>query len=315
MKDKIDPNNTYCPYLWTDIFIDQDSSVYSCCHYNPTVLGNLYTEKLENICNNSIIKRFRKESLEGRLKCHKCCTLLNKKESEITPRPKTLIIRYRDLKHLKILFGESCNLNCIMCWQDSKSRQSLDFKRLIKNLDISPFENIYIQGGEPLFIKSAKLFFDYATSCKKRASFLTNGTLINDEWAQKISRYSESICFSLNAATKVTHELVNCGSNWERVIRNINHIRETRSRFQTDVKIKGHMTIVKENLNEIHLFIKLFEAFGLDEIDFGFDWRVHGYLRIHNQAKRDLKLKIKEALAQCDTRLVKTHRLKLLELI
>ena len=63
-------------------------------------------------------------------------------------------------------------------------------------------------------------FFDYVTSCiNKRASFLKNGTLINEEWAEKIARYSEKISFSQNAATKATHEYINCGSDLEREIR------------------------------------------------------------------------------------------------
>lgn len=306
--------STYCPFLWDATFIDEKGDVYSCCHNKPEVLGSIYQERLSDICNNGIIRRLRQASLDGRLECYRNCTILDKDEA--VQRKTALTIDYKEQKILKILFGEGCNIRCIMCPQDHRSRLSLDFERMIDNLDISPFESIEIQGGEPLFIPSAKTFFDYVASRNKQISFLTNGMLVDDEWAEKIARHSSFIYFSLNAATRETHELVNKGSRWKRVLLNIQRIREARDKLDTDVRIWGHMTIVHGNLGEIAAFIRSFRQFGFDSIDFGYAAGVLMHLRTHPWRRRKLRREIAAAINECDDpSLILVNRLKLLGVV
>ncbi len=285
--------NTFCPKLWYEVYIDKNGDVYSCCHNKPAVLGNIYTKNLKEICNNNIIQELRKKSLQGRLDCYKDCRLHLEKD---IPAMDGFTISYSNLKKLKILFSEKCNIDCIMCWQDSKNNERIDYKKLIENVDVSPFEEIEIQGGEPLFIKEAKKYFDYVTSKGKKVSFLTNGLLINEVWAKKIALYSSCIYFSLNAATKKTHESINRGSKWESVLGNIKKIKRYINKYNTEVKIIGHMTIITENLDEIPLFINNFKEFGFDSIEFGYDKSMRNYLKDCSRKKMELKSSIKSAL-------------------
>lgn len=307
---------TYCPRLWNEIYIDKDGSVYTCCHNKPKCIGNIYNDHLKVICNNKVILSLRKKSLTGKLECFHECNLLSVKgeKNKITKKP--LKIDYNNLTRLKILFGEACNLNCIMCWQNSNDKFSLDYEKLIKHIDIKPFKTIEILGGEPLFIESAKKFFDYIASKNKKVSFLTNGTLINDVWAKKIALHSLFVYFSLNAATKNMHESINRGSKWEVVQKNIQRVRKAREKFHTNVKIIGHMTIIIKNLEEIPLFIEQFKSLGFDLIEFGYDASVPAYLLSHQKETKDLKQKIKTALNKSENKSrIKVHRLKLLGLI
>jgi len=287
-------NGTYCPRLWDEAFIDEHGRVYTCCHCLPEVLGRIYDEPLEEIVNNETTRRLRRESLEGRLACYRNCTLLDK--SAPVERKEYLEIEYAELKRLKLMFGEACNIDCIMCWQDSRNTLSLDFGRMKGNLDLAPFTSIELQGGEPLFIPSATAFFDHAAAAGKKISFLTNGMMISEEWAEKIARHSDFVYFSLNAATKETHELVNRGSRWERVLGGIGRVLEARKRLGTDLKVWGHMTIVRQNLDEIDLFIERFPDLGFDAIDFGIDAPVTRHLRFHPLRKRALRRRVRSAL-------------------
>jgi len=291
----IGTNGTYCPRLWDEAFIDEEGRVYVCCHCLPEVLGSIYEQPLREICNNGTIRRLRRESLEGRLACFRNCTLLDK--SAAVERKQHLEIEYDELKRLKLMFGEACNIDCIMCWQDSRNTLALDFDRMRENLDLGPFTSIELQGGEPLFIPSAVDFFDHAAAAGKKISFLTNGMMVTEAWAEKIARHSDFVHFSLNAATKETHELVNAGSRWERVLDCIRRVREARERLGTEVRICGHMTIVKQNLEEIDLFIGTFPELGFDAIDFGIDQPVVNHLRLHFLRKRDLRRRVRAALA------------------
>ncbi len=308
---KLGKKETFCPRLWDEVYINGKGNVFSCCHEKPKIIGNIYKEKLKGICNNEIIQNLRQKSLNGRLECFDDCTLL--KENEIVHLEKTLTINYNELARLKILFSEACNINCIMCWQDSRNKECLDYEKLVGNVDIAPFELIEIQGGEPLFIEAAKIFFDYAASKGKKVSFMTNGILIDEKWAKKIALHSSCLYFSLNAATKRTHEFINRGSKWEAVLKNIQKVRDAREKYCTDVKILGHMTIVRENLEEIPLFIKKFKQLGFDSIEFGYDESVPSYLRVHPFKKTTLRLKIREAIKHSEVRsTINVHRLKLL---
>ena len=198
----ISDNRTYCPRLWDEIFIDKTGQVYSCCHWKPASIGSIYETPLRELCNNKVIRAFRGESLDGNLACFRGCTLLDK--NEIRMEREGSSIDYGELRRIKILFAETCNIHCVMCWQDGRSKESLDYDTLIRNVDLEPFESIEIQGGEPLCIKAAKKFFDYAASKGKKISLLTNGLLVNDEWAERFARHSRFVYFSLNAATKHT---------------------------------------------------------------------------------------------------------------
>lgn len=308
---------TYCPLLWNEVFIDSKGNVYSCCHKKPSVIGNIHEEKLEDIYNNQKIRQLRQKSLDGQLECYLQCTLIDKKKEEKRKVPKSKPFNYHtDLKKMKIEFGELCNINCVMCWQDHKSKTVLNYKKLIENVNLEPFDSIDIQGGEPLAIPNAKAFYEYVASQNKRPLFMTNGLLITDDWAEKIVLHSLFIYISLNAATPKTHEMVNKGSKWSVVMRNIQKLREARERHGTAFEIIGHMTIIAGNIHEIPLFIKNFREFGVDRIDFGYDSKVLGYLAGRPRLKVFLRRRIDKAFNMSgDSSSVDSKRLKMLGLV
>jgi sulfatase maturation enzyme AslB (radical SAM superfamily) len=182
---------------------------------------------------------------------------------------------------------------------------------LINHVDVTPFETIEIQGGEPLFIKEAKAYYDYAAGFGKKISFLTNGTIMNEEWAKKIAEHSSFVYISLNAATKKTHEKINRGSHWEQVLANIQTLRRWKEKLNTNLKIHGHMTVIRKNLHEIPLFISSLNRFGFDRIDFGYTVGISLYLNLFRGRKERLKNEIQKALQKTQTRnQVDLNRLK-----
>ncbi|MCK5633126.1 radical SAM protein [bacterium] len=310
-KNNSETENTYCPRLWNGIFIDHRGNIYSYCRA-VDVIGNIYRQNLKEVVNNDIIQKIRKKSLDGELACYQKCTLLKDKKTECSDRK--LIIDYKDLERIKLLFGTKCNINCIMCRDDKCDPVMLDCDRLIKNLDITPFQKIEIQGGEPLFMEQAKEFFDHAVKKGKKVSFLTNGLLINDEWAKKIVLHSKSMYISINGSNKKIHEIVNKGSKWETVLAGIKRIQEAKQIYKNNFNLHGHMTIIEENLLDIPNFIKNFPDIGFDTISFGFDRDIPSYIASHPIKTRVLKWKIKRALKKSDILKVHKHRLEILRL-
>jgi radical SAM protein with 4Fe4S-binding SPASM domain len=286
---------TYCPRLWREIFITEDGNVYACCHSKPKPLGNINDKPLSEIYNDQQFQSVRRKSLSGKLRCYRGCNLL--KEQEFENPISSLTASYDTLKKLKIQFGQDCNINCVMCYQNKNKRgnPSISLEALKRNVDLEPFDVIDMQGGEPLFIKSGRDFYNYAAEQGKKLSFVTNGLTMNEQWARKIVRHSPAYHVSLNAATKATHEAVNLGSRWEQVIKNIQLLGRLREEEGSNISIKGHFTIIMKNCHEIPLFIDTFKDLGLDRIDFGYDPRFPFYLALKPSFKAKLKHDVTQA--------------------
>jgi len=306
--------HTFCPKLWEEFFIVEDGTVFPCCE-RPMVVGNIYNNNTREIYNSPALQKMRKQSLTGKLPCYKNCRLLQKKQ--LQPNySKKVKASYGEMKKLRMLFSEKCNLNCRMCHQNSNCKTVLSMDIMKKNIDLEPIETIDSQGGESLFIKEANEFFDYAVKKGKKVSLLTNCMLVNDLWAEKIALHSDFVHISLNSPYKKTHELINRGSNWERVLANIQRIRKAKAKHNTNLNIIGHMTITLQNLNEIPEFIRQFKNFGFDTANFGFTRSVQYYLKFNPWKRKSLSKKIKQAIQETETEKdIDALRLELLKLV
>lgn len=110
------------------------------------------------------------------------------------------MINKDEIFYLQWHLSEACNLKCLHCYQENKEIVNLNkgqlfnildqYKNLLKELGVKG--HINLTGGEPL---CSPYFFDILEQFKKDSNLysfciLTNGTLINDEIAKKISEYS-----------------------------------------------------------------------------------------------------------------------------
>lgn len=87
--------------------------------------------------------------------------------------------------------GESCNINCVYCYEKRKPYDSNNFmdpqkvRTFLDLLEDRPLA-IELHGGEPLLIgkKKLKLIFDEINRYKgnKKVSIQTNGTMLDKEW-------------------------------------------------------------------------------------------------------------------------------------
>jgi len=295
--------NTYCHMLWDSVFINYNGKVFICCHSKPKEIGNIYKDNLKKIwTENNKIKKLRLKSLNGSLKCCNDCNLLSKEDK----KNKVNYQLYKDYpRRVWLLYGEYCNQNCIMCLQDHKSKVMLDNNALKNQIDWTKIEDIEFQGGEILAMKRAKELYLWLTQkMNKKVNLITNGMLINDEWAEHLAKGSNWIEISVNAATKKTHELVNRGSNYELVLDNIKKLIYFKDKYNLKTEIIYKYTIVKENLHEIADAIKFADALSCDFINVGYDVSVPVFLngnlilkeKIRNEISsimnEDLKLKI-----------------------
>jgi radical SAM protein with 4Fe4S-binding SPASM domain len=302
-----------CTQVHNSLYIDARGDVFACCHAKPGVVGNIYTNTLEEIYSSDRLKEFRRREIAGTLHCLKSCHL----PQAGSPSDSLEHDYHTDLKQLKILFGERCNVKCIMCSQEHASKLELDPETLVRNVEIPrSCDYIVFQGGETLILKSAKAFFDHCAAHDKKVSLITNGTAIGEEMAKKIALHCLGIVFSLNASSKEIHEIVNAGSKFEKVLRNIRRVVDAKRRFKGGVRIIGHMTIVPENIHEIPEFIRKKDEFGFERINFGFDTGVPHLLAQNPVMKGELSSAIKAEIAKASKpNRIGTARLHMLDLV
>lgn len=297
------PASTYCPQLWDGVTIDNKGNVFSCCHIQPGSFGNIYSSKLIDLVNNKKAVQYRVASIKGYLVCHSNCNLLNADKIQV-PSSISPYCKYDEMSRLHLNFGEKCNIACIMCKQPERYKQNkemLDPNVLIRNIDITPFQEIVIQGGETLLIPQCIQYMDYLASHEKKYTILTNGTLIDDLMAKKLSLEANIVSISINAATKETHEKVNKGSKWETVRQGIKKLVEYRDQNKSSLIICGRMTLTIHSLHEIPLFLEIYQDIGFDMINFGFDKNtVPTYLKNNPEFKKMLAVRVQEKLRFAD---------------
>ena len=293
-------SQTFCHRLWSRVFVDDKANVYACCRHMPMpAFGNLYKNPLREIWNGRGARSWRWMTARGALPCYDHCHLLSQDELAIgfDENLHGSTVPYERLERITLLFGELCNVACTMCNQDHRSKIMLSLDLLKHQIDWTHVEGITIQGGEPLAMKECKKSYIYLTEeLGKKVSFMTNGLLINDEWAERMAKGSPEVPISLNATRQETYETIMVGAKWKKMLAAVERLRSARDRLNSPMRMRAHFTIVKENVPEIPDFIGFARDLGFDEVDYGCDNVVPAWLEQNPELVDDIKRRLPRAL-------------------
>lgn len=309
----MEPSLQPCHLVWDGVTIDRFGAVFACCLLKPSPLGNIHEAHLRDIINGAVARRHRAEAREGRLACRPGCHLL--KPDALPPRSLDDEVPYESLRSLHLGFGDACNIDCIMCRRAVGDFTALSADLLVDRVDVAPFAEVAVQGGEPLAIRECRRYLAHLARVGKRYILLTNGLLIDDDTAQDLARHAARVVVSINAATPEVHERVNAGSSWARVLDNVARLRTARDALGSALELVARVTIVPDNLRDVPLALRSFERLGFDSINFGFDRRsVPMHLAGNAAQAAQLRDEVRAALREAPADKVDAHRLVLLHL-
>ncbi len=166
--------------------------------------------------------------------------------------------------------SEACNLKCLHCYQENHKPVILPYKDLIiilnqyrellKKLKIKG--HINLTGGEPL---CSPYFFKILDEFKKDEklytfSILTNGTLITDEIAEKISKYNpQYVQVSLEGGRK-TNDYVRGKGVYKEVAKAIKLLKKY------NIYVSLSFTATKLNYKEFPKVVKFAEKYKVDTV-------------------------------------------------
>ncbi len=165
-----------------------------------------------------------------------------------------------------------CNLHCKHCYQDDFSRKSdLDrqgLKRISDNL-LATLEEwdktacIHLTGGEPLLKPELLVLLEELDlqPTVEELGIITNGLLIDQEMAKKLSRFSKlrKIKISLDGGNAETNDTIRQRGAFERVMQNLPRLKEI-GKFE----ILFMITVMKSNFRSLPSLLRLCQESGVN---------------------------------------------------
>ena len=166
--------------------------------------------------------------------------------------------------------SEACNLKCLHCYQENHIPVQLGFDDLMKILEeyrdllkkLNTYGHINLTGGEPL---CSPYFFKILDEFKKdeklyNFSILTNGTLITDEIAKKISLYNpEYVQVSLDGG-KRTNDFIRGKGVCKKVANAVKLLKKY------NIYVSLSFTVNKLNYKEFPKVVKFAEKYGVNTV-------------------------------------------------
>lgn len=166
--------------------------------------------------------------------------------------------------------SEVCNLKCLHCYQEKHKPIELEYQQLIMILEqyrellkkLNVKGHINLTGGEPL---CSPYFFKILDEFKKDKdlysfSILTNGTLITDEIAKKISEYNpEYVQVSLEGGKK-TNDFIRGKQVYKKVATAIKYLKKY------NIFVSISFTATKINYKEFPEVVKFAEKYNVDNV-------------------------------------------------
>lgn len=166
--------------------------------------------------------------------------------------------------------SEVCNLKCLHCYQEKHKHTTLSYQQLLIILEqyrgllkkLKVKGHINLTGGEPL---CSPHFFKLLDKLKKDKdlysfSILTNGTLITDEIAKRISEYNpEYVQVSLEGGKK-TNDYIRGKNVYKKVATAIKYLKKY------NIFVSISFTATKINYKEFPQVVKFAEKYNVDNV-------------------------------------------------
>jgi MoaA/NifB/PqqE/SkfB family radical SAM enzyme len=123
-----------------------------------------------------------------------------------------------------------------------------------------------IQGGEVFVIRGFReLIDDVAQFVRPILSISTNGTLIDDGWAERLVRTPfSSVTVSIDGGTRATYNRLRKGADLDQVLANIDRVQRWKAKLRSDKPyLDSFFVIMRSNFREIPQYLELMHQHGM----------------------------------------------------
>ena len=177
---------------------------------------------------------------------------------------------------LGLVLGNACNIDCPHCYQAKNGDNLLKPPAIGRELR-REFAGFYphlatlrIQGGEAFaFTGFRELIEDVrATVERPILSVSTNGTLIDEDWAEAIVRAPfRNLTVSIDGGTPETYARLRRGADLGQVLENVRRIQRWKARLGSEMPyLDSFFVVMRSNFREIPRYVSLMAEHGFTEI-------------------------------------------------
>lgn len=178
--------------------------------------------------------------------------------------------RVPQLKSLYLHITTRCNLSCPQCYIHQERMKPTDLStdaimRMMDEMVAWGGSQVTLSGGEPLLHPDMKLLVGYAQKKGITVQILTNGTLIDSEWAAFFADHQVSnIQISLDGSCKEVHDAVRGSGTYANVMKAVNHLQNAG----IGNGINFCTTVMKQNLHDLESIIETAQRIGVPYVRF-----------------------------------------------
>ena len=216
-------------------------------------------------------------------------------------------------RYIEVEVTTRCNLKCLMCehtyWNEPNKDMSFDEFKYI----VDQFPNLVWIGltgiGESFVNKDFLQMIEYVKSKNITVELYDTFYFINRNTSVILINLGiDKILISLDAATKETYEKIRVGSNFDRVINNVNGLFAQKRIYKSDFpEISFHYIIIKPNIDEVLPYIDLVYSISGTTSPIQFSQSLHNYKEIN-----DLFIEVPEELISIAELKAKTLGIKII---
>jgi MoaA/NifB/PqqE/SkfB family radical SAM enzyme len=177
---------------------------------------------------------------------------------------------------LGLVLGNACNIYCPHCYQ-SKNGDSLlkpaEIGRELRRefVGLYPYlSTLRVQGGETFAFSGFRDLVDDVAATIRRPiiSVSTNGTLIDERWAERIVRLPFSnVTISIDGGTRETFARLRRGADLDEVLANARRIERWKAKLASPWPVlDSFFVVMRSNFREIPQYLELMGAHGFTDI-------------------------------------------------
>lgn len=156
-------------------------------------------------------------------------------------------------RNVMVVLTNTCDLKCIMCYQERKDIKNISKKLVDIILDnLQYIERLIWQGGEVLTLPYFKYILSRTLEFPKiHYVVISNFQNISDETIELISQNNMALTLSVDGAFKETYEKIRVGSSFDRLEKNIGKLNECIAKYNGNINLRVNFVVMKINYKEI----------------------------------------------------------------
>jgi len=177
--------------------------------------------------------------------------------------------RIPSLKSIFFHLTDRCNLKCAHCYLSCPDHHEVSelptgvVLRLIDELTHHNGRAVVLSGGEPLLHSGIKQILTSAAP-KLQIRLLTNGTLIDKEWAAFLTDLDIYIQVSLDGSTREIHDAIRGNGAFDKALKALEYLQHAGLRN----KINIAATVMNQNIHDLPEIISLAERLDVPGVRF-----------------------------------------------